>query len=144
MRSHIISPSGQEWTLGRFRLGWIEFTEQALATRLLRDCRFGAIGVCPSGFASVDATIGETKQNVSLLVHRNIVKVEQVATRIVAAAIPNAGVALHWSIRSRQRSGPCRATIVGVGDPTVPGPFEVNVLVIAFGGGTEEDDCGPV
>ena len=80
----------------------------------------------------------------SLLVHRNIVKVEQVATRIVAAAIPNAGVALHWSIRSRQRSGPCRAAIVGVRDPTVPGPFEVNVLVIAFGGGAEEDDCGPV
>src|SRR6266404_2880566 len=120
MSSRIVSPARQERTLRSFRLRRIELTEQALATRLPCDRCFRAVSVCPSGFAPIDASVGETKENVSLLIHRDIIKVEQVATRIVAAAVPDAGVTLHWSIRSRQRSGPCRATIVGVRDPTVP------------------------
>ena len=47
------------------------------------------------GHARASATIGIANQHAAKLVDRDVIKVEQVAARIAAAAIPDAAT-LHW------------------------------------------------
>ena len=47
------------------------------------------------GHARAGATIGIANQHAAKLVDRDVIKVEQVAARIAAAAIPDAAT-LHW------------------------------------------------
>ena len=104
---------------------------------MARDRGFRAVGICAPGFASVDTTIGIGEQHLAVLIDRRVVKVEQVATRIVPAFIPDAGFALHWAARSVDER-PGLPAVVGVCDIAVPSAFEVRVFVIAASGRAEE------
>src|SRR5579859_391522 len=58
--------------------------------RVLRRCRAGRGVLSWIGYARAGAAIGIADQHAAKLVDRNIVKVEQVAARIAAAAVPDA------------------------------------------------------
>ena len=75
-----------------------------------------------------------------VFIHRDIVEVEQVAAWIVAATVPDTGIALHRSVWSGQGRRPVRAAIVRVRDPAVPRSLEVDVLMITRRLRAEEND----
>ena len=63
--------------------------------RVLRRCGAGRGVLAWISYARAGAAIGIANQHASKFVDRNVIKVEQVAARIAAAAIPDAAP-LHW------------------------------------------------
>src|SRR5262249_16149850 len=103
-------------------------------------------------FASIDAAVGERKEYVPLVIDTRVDEVQQIATRIAAASVPNASFALNWSGRSRVNGRPGFSAIVSVRDVAVPCTFEACELMVAASAGANKchscairvagNDCG--
>src|SRR6476646_7544771 len=92
--------------------------------RVLRRCRPGRGILCWIGHARAGATIRITDEHTAKLVDRNVIKVEQVAARIAAAAIPDAAT-LHRVRRSCIRSRPGPAAVISEGHVKMPDAEEI-------------------
>src|SRR5207248_11142012 len=114
------------------------------AAGLPGDAGFRAVGICATSFATIDAAIGVTEQHLTLVVDGCVREVEQVAARIVSAAIPNARLALHWPVRRCVHRRPRLAAVVCMRDKAVPRSLKGRGLVIAACGCAYEANRGAI
>ena len=145
---------------GRSVNWWIESGEQWLAARLSDNRSLLGAVVVAAVYASVIVlvcaanafcgytTIGEGRKCSSLLVHRKIVKVEQVAgPGRAGCTVSTNHSALHRIIRRSVDSYPGAPAVVSGRDESVPGPGECHVRIPAVGAGcrrAKEKVCSAV
>src|SRR5207247_11362684 len=106
----------------RFIYVYVEAGENSLAAGLTRDAHVGCeIIRRRAGDTTLrDATVAVSIEHVAFVVHRDLIKVEQVAIIMAATLLPDAGHALNGIIGSGVNRRPRCASIVGGGDERIP------------------------
>src|SRR5690349_483010 len=101
MNAVAITGSRKTWRFWHRRLGGIELGEQRFATNLPGNAHRGAERIVvwiPDAASS--ASVAVTEKDTAFLVHRDLIKVEQVPIQNAAAAtLPDAAFALYWVVR---------------------------------------------
>src|SRR5437867_3705507 len=133
MRTGGIARAGQA---GSFRRCWfyrVKIGEQAPASRLPRNAHEGdeIIGGCARDAALSHAPVAVSVESASMVVHRDLVKIEQIAVIVAAALLPDPSLALNGIVRRRVDRHPRLTFVVSRSDERVPLPRETASLIIA-------------
>src|SRR6266403_5733266 len=115
------------------RLSRVQIREQALASRLPGNTHEGnkIIACCARDAAFSHAPVAVAVENPAMVVHRDLVKVEQIAVIVAATLLPNPSLALNGIVRRRVDRHPRLTFIVSRSDERVPLSRETAGLIIA-------------
>src|SRR6266403_456129 len=133
MRTGRIARPGQTGSFRRCRFYWVKIGEQGLAAGLPRHShkRDKIIACCACDAALSHAPITVAVENPPSVVHRDFVKIEQIAVVVAAALLPDPSLALNGIVSRRVDRHPRLTFVVRRSDERVPLSRETAGLIIA-------------